>query len=168
MVNHALICGTNKSGTTSLFRYLADHPAIIPCSRKEAGFFFRPLEQDLDATYKEYCDLFPSAQQDKILIEATPTYLDRGGEVAGRIKQLLPNARLVFVLREPVARVVSYFRSKHGMETSPVANVTFDDFIQKAIEESNSENEGTIDRNGYGWQLIKVDPQQAEFGRRLV
>ena len=163
MLNHALICGTNKSGTTSLFRYLADHPEIVPCSRKEAGFFFRPLNNDLESAYKQYCDLFPSAHGDKILIEATPTYLDRGGEVAERIKQLLPNARLVFVLREPVARVVSYFRSKHGMETSPVANVTFYDFIQKAVEESSLEEAGKIDRNGYGWQLVK-----AQYGRFLL
>jgi hypothetical protein len=163
MVSHALICGTNKSGTTSLFRYLADHPEIIPCSRKEAGFFFRPLSNDLGNTYKEYCDLFPSAHDDKILIEATPTYLDRGAEVAQRIKQLLPDARLVFVLREPVARLVSYFRSKHGMETSPVANVSFDEFIHRAIEESGQEETGTIDRNGYGWQLIK-----AQYGRFLL
>lgn len=163
MANHALICGTNKSGTTSLFRYLADHPEIVPCSRKEAGFFFRPLGTELENTYTAYCELFPSAHGDRILIEATPTYLDRGREVAERIKQLLPNAKLIFVLREPVSRVMSYFRSKHGMETSPVANVTIDDFIHQAIKESDRQDTGSMDRNGYGWQLIK-----AQYGRFLL
>lgn len=164
MANHALICGTNKSGTTSLFRYLGDHPKITLCSRKEAGFFFRQHEGDSDQGYRDYCALFPSTyESDSVLIEATPTYLDRGGRLARNIKHLLPNARLIFVLREPTARLLSYFRSKHGLETSPVANVDFVDFAAQALAEAGSEATQDRDYNSFGWQLIK-----AQYGKFLL
>ena len=164
MANHVLICGTNKSGTTSLFRYLGDHPKVTLCSRKEAGFFIRQNENASDRVYRDYCALFPSTyEDDSVLIEATPTYLDRGATVARRIKDLLPNARLIFVLREPVARLQSYFRSKHGLETAPVANVDFVDFAAQALSEAGSEVTQDRDYNSFGWQLIK-----AQYGRFLM
>jgi len=164
MANHALICGTNKSGTTSLFRYLGDHPKVTLCSRKEAGFFFRQRENDPERVYRDYCALFPSTyESDSVLIEATPTYLDRGRPVARRIKDLLPNAKLVFVLREPTARLQSYFRSKHGLETAPVANVDFVDFAEQAMEEAGSASIREPDYNSFGWQLIK-----AHYGKFLL
>ena len=35
-----IIAGSNKCGTPSVFRYLSEHPAVCPASRKETGFFF--------------------------------------------------------------------------------------------------------------------------------
>ena len=164
MANHVLICGTNKSGTTSLFRYLGDHPKVTLSSRKEAGFFIRQHETASDRVYRDYCALFPSTHDDdSVLIEATPTYLDRGTTVARRIKDLLPDARLIFVLREPVGRLQSYFRSKHGLETAPVANVDFVDFATQALAEAGSETTQDRDYNSFGWQLIK-----AQYGRFLL
>lgn len=164
MANHALICGTNKSGTTSLFRYLGDHPKVTLCSRKEAGFFMHAHEGDSGQVYRDYCALFPSTYQgDSVLIEATPTYLDRGAPLARRIKDLLPNAKLVFVLREPTARLLSYFRSKHGLETAPVANVEFGEFARQALAEAGPEATQDPGFNSFGWQLIK-----AQYGRFLL
>ena len=60
--NFALIIGTMKGGTTSLFAYLAEHPQISPCRQKEPRFFsndqrqwvFNELQDDLNKLNKTY------------------------------------------------------------------------------------------------------------------
>ena len=41
MLPNVIIAGTQKAGTTSLFRYLADHPSVCPSSIKEVDFFLK-------------------------------------------------------------------------------------------------------------------------------
>ncbi len=70
-----LIAGVPKGGTSSLFRYLAQHPDICPASVKEIAFF-NPLRREggtlpsLD-TYRKH---FAHCEGEEYAMEATPSY----------------------------------------------------------------------------------------------
>jgi hypothetical protein len=107
---HAIIAGSNKAGTTSLFRYLADHPQIAPSRRKETDFFLKEAGEDVERVRAAYDALFTHRPQALVRLEASPAYLKAGRTVAQRIARIVPDARLIFVLREPASRLISYLR----------------------------------------------------------
>lgn len=105
-----VIAGVNKAGTTSLFVSLATHPQIAPSAVKETRFFLparygQPVEPR--AVYDEY---FAGAEGERARLEATPSYFYGGKVVADVINETLPDARVIVVLREPVARAISFFQ----------------------------------------------------------
>ena len=53
---HAIIAGVNKCGTTSVFRYLADHPDVCASSIKETRFFNAVEETKNVKLYEDYLD----------------------------------------------------------------------------------------------------------------
>ena len=66
-----IILGAGKSGTTSLFNYLAEHPEMAPCHNKEPNFFTRYY----DKGYNWYLSLWDKdVLENKILLEATTNY----------------------------------------------------------------------------------------------
>jgi len=110
MYPNVIIAGTNKAGTTSLFRYLADHPEVCASRIKEVRYFSQrpdPLAPEALSQYEAY---FSACRDERVRLEASPNYLAGGSDIAGKIYQLLPDVRLIFVLREPVERLVSSFR----------------------------------------------------------
>ncbi len=112
---YLIIGGTTKAATTSLFNYLGAHPQVCMSSMKETRFFLDrdyPLEskyrlEDGAEKYAEFFQQCPATT--RLWVEATPDYLYSRGTPA-RIRHTLKNVRLVFVLREPKARVVSWYR----------------------------------------------------------
>ena len=110
-----IIAGAPRCGTSSLFSNLAMHAQICPSRVKETGFFYPaaaplrkwlPFEQGIEA----YRGLFASDRgPETVRCEATANYI-YFPEVARRIRDLLPDARVVLVLREPIARLVSEYR----------------------------------------------------------
>jgi hypothetical protein len=111
---HLLIAGTTKAATTSLFAWLAAHPDVAPARIKETRYF-------LDADYPlapsvphargraAYAAMFEARGPGAVRLEATPDYLHSPGSAA-RIHAELPRVRLVFSLRDPVARLSSWYR----------------------------------------------------------
>lgn len=121
-----IIIGAQKSGTSSLFSYLTQHPEIRGSSRKEVHYFDGGLVPGVDNYRKGenwYRAHFPldTGERDKRLIEATPSYLFVPS-VPGRIQQLLPEAKLIVVLRDPVERAISHFfhEVRGGKESRPI------------------------------------------------
>jgi hypothetical protein len=110
------IVGAVKAGTTSLYRYLNQHPDIYMSPTKEPDYF----TQD-DADTDAYLRLFEGASEEKILGEATPWYLSRPG-TAERIKRACPDAKVIIMLREPVSRAYSHYLMdvRNDMQTSDV------------------------------------------------
>jgi len=128
-----LIIGAQKAGTTSLFEYLRRHPQIHMPKQKEVAFFsternyrrgpdwyMATVLQDArsdaacgeasvaymggtpfaDISEKEGCNLVIASPPDEPLEDVVPR----------RIKRLLPDVRLICVLRDPVARAYSHYR----------------------------------------------------------
>lgn len=110
MLANAVIAGAEKSGTTSLFRSLSEHPDVAPSTVKETRYFQpimygKPLEPV--AVYEAY---FAGAGSEPVRLEGTPRYLYGGRPLAERMREVLgPEARIVMVLREPIARFESFF-----------------------------------------------------------
>jgi len=115
-----IILGAQKSGTTSLYRYLAAHPSVKPALRKEIHFF----DLNFDRGWNWYLKHFPSrVPPGSITGEATPYYLFHPA-VPRRVADMLPDAKLVAVLRNPVDRAYSHYAHsvKHGFETASFEN----------------------------------------------
>ena len=101
-----LLIGAQKSGTTSLFHYLAQHSqvAVNPRKRKEIYFFNQESNRVLEA-YRQY---FPLCSVPGLVGDGTTVYF-HSPEVPERVHHLLPKVKLVLVLREPSARALSHY-----------------------------------------------------------
>ena len=115
-----LIIGQQKAGTTSLWRYLEDNPALRMPPAKESPFFTEPLYPEGLRKYMRA--LFQDAPRGAKLGTVTVSYmLGANGvdvpAVAARIRATFPEVRLVALLRDPVARAFSAHRMslrEHG------------------------------------------------------
>lgn len=115
-----IIIGAQRSGTTSLHSYLSQHPQIIPPFEKEIHFFNGGLIPDIDNYVrgkKWYSAHFPlrlCLKPNKITFEATPLYLFNPLS-AKRIFDLVPNVKIIALLRNPTERAISqYFHKVKG------------------------------------------------------
>lgn len=111
---YLLIAGTTKAATTSLFAWLAAHPRVAPARIKEARYFLDPdypLEPSVPHArgFAAYAALFEARGPGALRLEATPDYLHSPGSAA-RIRAELARVRLVFSLRDPLARLLSWYR----------------------------------------------------------
>jgi hypothetical protein len=130
-----ILGGTSKAGTTSIFNYLAGHPQICS-STKETRFFLDadyPLPSrkrygnDSLETYLSFFDAENRHSTDKWKLEATPDYL-YSENAAEAIRGSLANVRLIFVLREPVSRLLSWYRFGQSINEIP-SKMTFDAYV---------------------------------------
>ena len=138
---HFLIIGAQKSGTTSLFSYLEQHSQILTSLWKEVHFF--DLNYDKGASW--YRSHFPVAlrvRPGSRVGEASPYYLCHPHS-PGRIHDLLPEVRLIAILRNPTERAISHYfhEVKNGREPLP---------IMKALQAE----EGRISAE---WQKMRQD-----------
>lgn len=116
MKPNLIIAGTNKSGTTALFRYLAAHPDVCASAVKETCYFL-PLryEKPIDPieTYERH---FAQYASERLVLESTPGYYYGGVAVANEIARTLPEVRVVLVFRDPVTRFFSFFNFMKWMQ----------------------------------------------------
>jgi hypothetical protein len=123
------IVGAARSGTTSLDRYLSQHPEIYITPRKETHFFahdlFPPcfkgagderLNRLLIRNEDQYTQLFAGVTGAKAIGESSAFYLCFPG-TAERIAQAVPDAKIIMILREPVDRAYSAYTFLVGRET---------------------------------------------------
>lgn len=111
-----IIAGVNKAGTTSLFSYLGKHPAVGVSEVKETCFFLpiRYHEQmpPLARYYTYFRHIDPNRQ---VVVESTPGYFYGGEELAREIRRALGDIRIIIMLRDPVARAISFFNFMKSM-----------------------------------------------------
>lgn len=127
-----LIIGVQKSGTTSIYHYLKQHPQVYMSPVKETNFFERDWQQattemqqrkkDGILTWERYQQLFNGANENHIALgEASPNYMFHYRFAAEQIHQQLPKAKLIAVLRNPVQRAFSdylmHVRDAVGQQT---------------------------------------------------
>lgn len=123
-----LVCGAEKCGTTSLFSYLSAHPDVCASSKKETDFF-RSDASGLD----DYASFFAArTASDSLCVESSPAYMAEALEVAPRIAKLLPHARCLFILRDPVDRLRSCFRFYKSRLHLP-QDMSFEQFAQVCL-----------------------------------
>ena len=109
-----VIIGAQKSGTSSLYRYLAQHPQVRECVLKEVHYFDGGLEDGIDtyalgpSWYRSHFPLKREMTPGLQTFEASPLYLLHP-LVAERIAGLMPQAKLVAMLRDPTERALSHY-----------------------------------------------------------
>jgi hypothetical protein len=122
-----IIIGAQKSGTSSLFEYLCQHPQLVPSYVKEVHYFDGGLNPNIDnfekgeAWYRAHFPLTRAINPHSKTFEASPLYLfnPRAPE---RIFRLIPEVKIIALLRDPTARAIShYFHEKRrGRESLPI------------------------------------------------
>lgn len=98
-----LIIGAQKAGTTSLYKYLAQHPSLVPSYSKELSFF-SSAKFNLGSSW--YQKQFPPGKAGQIHFEATPCYIFLP-RVAQRIFEFEPAMKFILLLRDPYIRAYS-------------------------------------------------------------
>lgn len=112
-----LLIGGVRCGTTSMYTYLKEHPAVFMCEPKEPAFFARRSDGDIWSDlgpkvtrWPEYQDLFRNVGDAHRVGEASAIYLYRADRAAPRIRDALGDVRLIAILRHPVDRAYSQYR----------------------------------------------------------
>lgn len=137
---YLIVGGTTKAATTSLFAYLAAHPAICAATYKETRFFLDktyplPSKYRYSGNVEEYNLLFPEENDGdaRLRLESTPDYL-YCSSARERIAEFLPHAKLVFSLREPISRLISWYRFAKQNGTLP-QTLSFDGYVEMLFKE---------------------------------
>jgi hypothetical protein len=117
MLPDFLLVGTQRGGTTSLFRALAPHPGVAqPNLHKGVHYFDVNYARGLDW----YRGHFPLRRGSRLAFESAGYYMHHP-LAPGRIAADLPGVKLLVLLRDPVER--AYSAHKHelarGFETEP-------------------------------------------------
>lgn len=123
-----LIIGAAKSGTTSLAKYMDQHPEIVLAKGKEAHFFDDTCKFDNGVNYY-HSVFFNKKNKNKIWVDATPAYMHRYKDVIPRIKKFYGNKtpKFIVLLRDPVDRSYSHYKHR-------VRNGKEKESFEKAIE----------------------------------
>ncbi|MBN1120614.1 MAG: sulfotransferase [Anaerolineae bacterium] len=119
---HFFVVGAQRSATTYLYHLLHEHPQIEMAKpiRPEPKFFLLDdlYAQGIDAYLEQFFD--PAVSPD-LRGEKSTSYCE-SEKAARRIADHFPQARIIFLLREPVERAVSnyWFSVRNGLETRPI------------------------------------------------
>ncbi|NQU40493.1 MAG: sulfotransferase domain-containing protein [Lentisphaerae bacterium] len=124
-----MILGAMKSGTTSLFKYIAEHPCIFPTVKKEIHYFdCAPLLVRGSYDIDEYLSFYPPERpgRDVLIGEGTPNNYCL--PIQDFVIRELPKTRFLLVLRDPSKRAIShYFHFRRaGVETRPIEEALFE------------------------------------------
>ncbi len=141
-----LVIGAQKSGTTALYAYLRWHPQITGPAWKEVSYFDRHYGRGVSW----YRGQFPSrpwlwltggrSGRTKLVGEASPSYVLHP-HAPDRVRSLLPDARLIVLLRNPVDRAYSHYNHEVALGREPLS-------FEEAIEQEPARTDGEAERLG--------------------
>jgi Sulfotransferase domain len=132
-----VIIGAKKSGTSSLLYLLNQHPDVEPAALKESHYFTGHFDEDIEW----YRRCFPAPRwrdgRRTITGESTPGYLF-SPLVPERMAEVIPQARLIALLRNPVDRAYSDYQqvAGKGRETR-----TFEEAMEEAMKAKETPRE---------------------------
>jgi len=116
-----LIVGAAKSGTTSLYDWLRQHPHIFMPAVKEPNYFSAIANANHINEWREYVCLFSAAKDGQRIGEASVSYLFFHERAIPLIKEKLGSPKIIIILRNPVERAFSHYLyyCKLGREKAP-------------------------------------------------
>ena len=153
---NCIVIGVGRSGTTSLFNYLAQHSCILKSAYDEIGFFDDNFHLGLDW----YRSMFPTKFKKKkieknyghfLTYEVTPWYIRRPW-VAKRIHELLPHVKIIAVLRNPVDRTYSHY---HLGVRSGIMDYSFEELIKYDMENLEKKIYDSNDEKNYFTNVVQ-------------
>ncbi|MFK8078827.1 MAG: sulfotransferase domain-containing protein [Granulosicoccus sp.] len=126
----AVVAGESKAGTSSIFRYLGDHPEIQPSVVKQTNYFltreYKWSKNDQALLYEEdkgqsFSSLFGKTSKNvKVLLDVSPDYL-----YCDESPQFLQehftdkNYFIIVILRDPIQRLLSWYRFGKQIQLVP-------------------------------------------------
>ena len=147
--NFVLIIGAMKSGTTSLYNYLVQHPEIAASHNKELGFFNKQsrFSRGFDF-YQSLWDWQP--EQHKYALEASPGYtrvthpkfINAAENIAQVKKETNANFKFIYILRNPIDRIESHYTQGSRHRNTDTLN-----------PESTEINSEILDTSRYAMQI---------------
>jgi len=148
-----VIIGAQKSGTTSMYEFICQHPLVLKGRRRETHYFDWRFNHELRDLAEDHYDYYMKffqwdvLKKHKSLItgESTPSYLLHSDIVIPRMKAICPWTKVIIMLRNPVDRAFSQYQ----MCIDPVGtseqlavrgessfrNLSFEDAIEAEIKE---------------------------------
>lgn len=151
MRTYGIIIGCYKSGTTSLYRYLTQHPDISECVKKEPNYF--ASDENYQRGFEWYRSLWE--ENGRVFLEGTMlyTWYPLMPNVAGRIKSVEEKGdfRFIYIMRDPIQRAESQI--KHGASRGYVST------------KDPLENPWLMEVSRYAKQL---DEYEKRFGRERI
>ncbi len=148
-----LIIGAMRSGTTALSNWLGQHPDVFIAPGKELHFFDRHFDMGVDW----YRSQFKRAGEATRLAEATPNYLHEP-EAIERISQVIPEVKLLIILRNPVDRAYSHYwhNQSRGKESLSFAEAIEAEQARISSDKANRAFYSYASRGHYITQLDEV------------
>ena len=128
-----LIVGAQKAGTTALYAYLRWHPHIAGPSFKEVSFFDRHYARG-ERWYRAHMP----TRREAIVGEASPSYLFHP-LAPERVANLIPDARLIVLLRNPVDRAFSHYQHEVALGRDPLS-------FEEAVVQEDERMDGEVER----------------------
>ena len=104
-----IIAGAQKAGTTSLYAYLSCHPQCAASLTKEVHYFDESYQRGENWYRMHFPPVAESLQSTRQSFESSPYYMF-DPRVPERVRETLPNVKLIFLLRNPVSRAYSHYQ----------------------------------------------------------
>lgn len=139
-----LIIGAMKSGTTSLHTYLSAHPQVFMSELKELDYFNNP-ERTLDWYLEQFAPAEGRSEL-RAIGESSPNYTKFGFSpgVPQRIHALIPDVKMIYVMRDPIARIKSHYR-----------HLAREGSVHRSLDYLVRRHEGFLHTSSYAAQLEK-------------
>jgi hypothetical protein len=144
-----LILGGQRCGTSSLYKYLGRHPNVVPSLRKEVDYFTFEYWRGED-WYRAHFplgmrrSLADRRGRPMVTFEATPDYLF-DPRAPQRAHELVPEAKLIALLRDPAQRAVSQYHHNRRLDHEPLP-------LLDALRAEDERLEGELER-------LEADPR---------
>lgn len=125
-----VVVGAMKAGTTSLYHYLRAHPNVFMPRVKELDFFI--AEGTWERGLRWYERRFASAPEGAVALGEASTNYTKYPQFPGvpeRMARVVGDARLIYVIRDPIDRILSHYRHRVavGSERRPFEDAVFGD-----------------------------------------
>jgi hypothetical protein len=149
-----LIIGAQKAGTTSLASYLAAHPGVVSPAFKEVHYFDLNYRNG-NEWYRSHFSVGARRRLESyvrgrrlLALDATPYYMMHP-QVALRVSRLIPAAKIIVLLRDPVRRAYSHYHHEIRLGTEHMS-------FEEAIDAEPARTAGEVER-------LAADPSYEGF-----
>ncbi len=164
-----LLAGAPRSGTSYLFNLLQQHPTICGHSTNESYFFMNeahPLRNPTSNFYDH--DLFNYRTCFSRPTKQTTYFLDGTDHLMFQEEMIpvigrLPNVKMIFILREPAARILSSFEFTKYNLMNFSEDVNFTDYMESLLEENTELINQWLPRNKGSQYILQRELEYSHY-----
>jgi hypothetical protein len=133
-----VIIGAQKAGTTFLYEVLCQHPRVLEADKKEIHYFDSPRFQKGELWYRAHFP-FPPGSKDKYQTGEASAYYILHPHTPRRMAELIPQTKIIALLRNPVERAYSNYHQQSRKEWESLS-------FEEAIEAEPQRLAGEVER----------------------